>query len=141
MAILIKLMRNRMPHDKNSGKWFAKTGSTGEAHTEDIARKVEADTTFTRGEVKGMMDALTDTMTEMLQDGKTVVIDGFGRFRLTVESLSAEKPEAFHIGTNIKGVKCHFLPVGRKSGRHGRLKKTFCENTEVKFAPMNAVEK
>lgn len=141
MAILIKLMRNSMPHDKNSGKWFAKTLSTGEAHTDDIARTIEANTTFTRGEVKGMMDALTDTMTEMLQDGKTVVIDGLGRFHLTVESLPAEKPEAFHIGMNIKGVKCRFVPEGRKSGRHGRQKKTFCEDAEVKFAPLNAVEK
>lgn len=141
MAILIKLMRNRMPHDKNCGKWFAKTVSTGVTHTEDIARKIESGTTFTRGEVRGLMDALTDTMTEMLQDGKTVVIDGFGRFRLAAESLSAENPENFRLCTNIKGIRCHFMPVGRKSGRHGRLKKTFCENAEVKFAPVNAVEK
>lgn len=141
MAILIKLMRNRMPHDKNSGKWFAKTLSAGVAHTEDIARRIEMNTTFTRGEVKGMMDALADTMTEMLQEGMTVVIDGFGRFQLSAESLPAKDPASFHLSTNVKGVKCRFRPLGRKNGRHGRLRKTFCEDAEVKFAPVNAVEK
>lgn len=141
MAVLIKLLQNKCTGSSANGKWFAKTVSTGEAHTEDIARKIEEDTTFTHGEVKGMMDALVDVMTEMLHDGKTVSIDGFGRFRLVAESISTAKPEDFTIAKNIKGVKCRFQPSGKRNGTSRTLHHTFCEKAKVIFAPEYNVDK
>jgi predicted histone-like DNA-binding protein len=141
MAVLIKLMQNKCSGSAANGKWFAKTVSTGNAHTEDIARKIEENTTFTHGEVKGMMDALVDVMTDMLQDGKTVAIDGFGRFRLVAESRSADKPEDFSIATNVKGVKCRFQPSGKRNGTGRTLHHAFSEKAEVKFAPKYDIDK
>ena len=141
MAVLIKLLQNKCTGSSANGKWFAKTVSTGETHTEDIAQKIEENTTFTHGEVKGMMDALVDVMTDMLQDGKTVSINGFGRFRLVAESISAEKPEDFSLSRNIKGVKCRFQPSGKRNGTSRTLNHTFCEKAEVKFTPKYDVDK
>jgi len=141
MAVLIKLLQNKCTDSAANGKWFAKTVSTGETHTEDVAREIEENTTFTHGEVKGMMDALIDVMTDMLHDGKTVSIDGFGRFRLVAESISAEKPEDFSLSRNIKGVKCRFQPSGKRNGTSRTLQHTFCEKAEVKFTPKYDVDK
>lgn len=141
MAVLIKLAQYHMSGAVNDGKWYAKTVATGVQHTEDIARKIEEDSTFKRGEVKGIMDELVDVMTGMLQDGQTVVIDGLGRFKLVAESISAERPEDFSIQKNIKGVKCNFTPSGRRETKNGMLRKTFCDKAEVKFTPEYKVTK
>jgi len=141
MAVLIKLVQNNFKGRSNYQKWYAKTVATGVQHTEDIARKIEEDSTFKRGEVKGMMDELVDVMTGMLQDGQTVVIDGLGRFQLVAESISAERPENFSIQKNVKGVKCNFRPSGRRETQNGMLRKTFCDKAEVKFTPEYKVTK
>jgi predicted histone-like DNA-binding protein len=141
MAVLIKLAQYHMNGAANDGKWYAQTVATGVQHTEDIARKIEENTTFKRGEVKGMMDELVDVMTDMLQAGQTVIIDGLGRFQLVAESRSVEHPEDFSIRDNIKGVKCNFRPSGHRATQNGTLRKTFCDNAEVKFTPEYDVKK
>lgn len=139
MSIFIKLMRNQMRGNKNYGKWFAKTVAMGEKHTDDLARTIEKETTFTRGEVKGMIDALVDTMTMELQSGNTVVLDGFGRFRLVAESISADTPEDFSIRNHIKGVKCRFLPTGKRRSGSRSLSNAFCEGVKVAYAKEDGV--
>ena len=79
MAVFIKLRQSRFKEENGGGKWFAQTVSRGEVHTDDIAKAIEENSTFKRGEVKGLIDELVETMTHELQMGKTVVLDGFGR--------------------------------------------------------------
>lgn len=137
MPIFIRLMRNQMRGNKNYGKWFAKTVAMSEKHTDDLARTIEKETTFTRGEVKGLIDALVDTMAAELQDGNTVVLDGFGRFRLVAESISADTPEDFSIRNHIKGVKCRYLPTGKRQSGSRTLSNAFCDGVKVVYAKEN----
>ena len=53
--------------------------------------------------------ALVDEISYNLSLGNTVVLDGLGRFHLTVESDPVENKEDFDIKKNVKGVKCKFF--------------------------------
>ena len=101
MAIYIKLRQSKFKDEQRGGKWFAQTVSQGEVHTKEIARIIEENSTFKRGEVKGMIDEIVETMTRLMQQGQTVVLDGFGRFKLTAVSTGADSPENFDLKKNI----------------------------------------
>jgi len=119
MAVFIKLKQYKNKTKSSYGKWYADTVHTGEVHTDDIARKISENTTFRPGEVKGIIDELVDEMKLQLQESKVVVIDGLGRFRLTVESDGVDKKKDFDLQRNVKSVVCKFLPSGHRLSLNG----------------------
>ena len=135
MAIYIKLRQSKFKDEQRRGKWFAQTVSQGEVHTKEIARIIEENSTFKRGEVKGMIDEIVETMTQVLQQGQTVVLDGFGRFKLTAVSTGADTPEDFDLKKNITGVKCNFMACGQREGLERRISKSLSDGTEIKWMP------
>ena len=135
MAIYIKLRQSKFKDEQRGGKWFAQTVSQGEVHTKEIAHIIEENSTFKRGEVKGMIDEIVETMTQVLQQGQTVVLDGFGRFKLTAVSTGADTPEDFDLKKNITGVKCNFMACGQREGLERRISKSLSDGTEIKWMP------
>ena len=136
MAIFIRLRQDKMGADHRSHKFYAHTVTTGDIGTEELAERIQRNTTFTRGEVRGIIDSLIDEMKHQLGSGHTVVLDGLGRFHLSVESEGAESPDAFDIAHDIKRVKCNFRPAGyRRGGKNGTIVQQFCKNVEVMWYP------
>lgn len=133
MAVFIKLRESKFKDEKRGGRWFAQTVSQGVVHTNDIAKIIEENSTFKQGEVKGIIDELVETMTHELQSGNTVVLDGFGRFRLSVVSKGAASPEEFNIKKHVTGIKCNFLPAGERDRNGHRVVKTFSRDTEIRW--------
>ena len=82
-----------------------------------------------------MIDEIVETMTQLMQQGQTVVLDGFGRFKLTAVSTGADSPEDFDLKKNITGVKCNFMASGQREGLERRITKSLSEGTEVKWMP------
>ena len=105
MAISIRLQQSKFKEANRGGKWHARVVSSGETSTADLAAAIQASTSFTRGEVTGIIMALVDEISYNLSLGNTVVLDGLGRFHLTVESEPVENKEDFDIKKNVKGVK------------------------------------
>lgn len=120
MAIKVRLEKSKFKEENRSGKWYARTVSMGDVTTNELAEKIQKGNTFTRADVQGLIVALVDEMREALQMGKTVVIDGVGRFHLTVESEAVSEKDDFNLGRNIKNVRCAFVPAGKRTA--GRKK-------------------
>ena len=133
MAVFIKLRQSRFKEENGGGKWFAQTVSRGEVHTDDIAKAIEENSTFKRGEVKGLIDELVETMTHELQMGKTVALDGFGRFRLVVESQGVSTPEEFSQKKHVKGIRCKFLPAGERDRLTHTLVSPLTKDTKINW--------
>ena len=108
MSILIRLMQSKFKNKVQQSKWYAKVVSTGEIHTDELATIIESNTTFKKGEVQGLITELVDELKQQLSDGKTVVLDGFGRFHLTVESDLVAQQTDFNIHQHIRRIKCKF---------------------------------
>lgn len=79
------LATEQVQRENRGGKWHARVVSNGVTSTNDLAESIQENTTSTRGEVTGIIMALVDEISYSLSLGNTVVLDGLGRFHLTVE--------------------------------------------------------
>ena len=121
MSIKIRLQQSKFKEENRGGKWHARTVNTGDVTTAELAAEIQEATTFTRGEVEGIITELVDVIARNLRDGHTVIIDGLGRFHLTVESKPVSNPDDFKISQNITGVKLKFVPAGKRNARNKKV--------------------
>lgn len=141
MAIFIRLRKDKMGASKDHHKYYAHVVSAGEVDTEELASLIQENTTFKKGEVRGLIDELVSQMKRQLAMGQTINLDGFGRFHLSVESEGANTPEEFDIERDIKRVKCKFMPAGTRQGKqHGPITQLFGEGVDVKWFPTSEAE-
>lgn len=136
MAVEIRLEQSKFKDKKGAGKWYARTVSTGEVTTDVLADSIQENTSFTRGDVRGLVVALVDEIAYRLREGSTVVLEGLGRFHLTVESEPVDSPEEFDIKTHVKNVKCKFVPTSTRNGRTGKKEQTLAYGARVEWAEM-----
>lgn len=114
MSIKVRLQQSKFKEPNRGGKWHARTVNTGDVTTKELALEIQAETTFTRGEVEGLITELVDVIARNLRNGHTVVVDGLGRFHLAVESKPVADPKDFDLDKNITDVKLKFVPAGRR---------------------------
>ena len=137
MSIQIRLEQSKFKDKKGAGHWYARTVSAGEVSTEELADAIQESTSFTRGDVRGLVVALIDEISYRLRQGETVVLYGLGRFHLSVESEPVENREDFNLKRNIKGIKCNFVPSGARDGRKGKKIQDMASGARVVWADVD----
>ena len=130
MALRIRLLQLKSKDLK--GKWYGRAVSNREVHTEELARNICDNTTLTEADVHAAVHALITEMTNQLQDGNTVVLDGFGRFHLTVQSDMVDSPKDFNLKQHIKRILLKFTPAGRRNPFDRHLEHPFTEGVKLK---------
>lgn len=140
MAIFYRLTKSNMK-GKSEGRYYAKAVSMGEMHTMDLAQVISKNNSVTVGDVLASLAGLIEVMQQYLGDGQTVVLDGLGRFRLSIESETVENPGDFRADKHVKGIRCNFIPEGKVLKPGDKQVKTFCSGVKVTEAPKNDVEK
>lgn len=133
MAIKVRLQESKFKEKNRANRWFLRTVSQGEVSTETLAENIERSTSFTRGDVRGLIFALVDEMQLQLQQGKTVVLDDIGRFYLSVESHAKRSPAEFNLKECVKNVKCKFVPSGNQKNKDRRKIDRFGNGVEVEW--------
>jgi predicted histone-like DNA-binding protein len=138
MSLNYKLTKSNMK-GKSNGRYYAKAVTFGEIHIDELAQKLSHSSTVTEGDVKAVITDLVNLMKYELASSKTVVLDGFGRFKLAIDSDTVATPAEFNAGRHIKGLRCKFIAEGKRGniGGKGRLKKVFTEGVECVPAPIN----
>ena len=132
MSVFIKLLKNEIKSSANYGRYVARTINMGEVTTAELAREIEANSTFKQGEVMGLLMELAQTMARHMQNGKTVVLDGIGRFHLAVESAHAESPADFSASRHVKRIVTKYVAAGSRNGkRNGHVIQYFADGATV----------
>lgn len=129
MAIQIRLLQHKRK-DLN-GKWYGRAVSIGEVGIKEMAKKISESNSVTESDVNAVIVALVEEMKYQLQSGKTVVVDGLGRFHLTVKSDLVEKKEDFNLKKHIKKIMCKFTPAGHKDRLTRKMERDFCTKAEL----------
>lgn len=140
MAVEIRLEQSKFKDKKGAGKWYARTVSTGVVTTEELADAIQENTSFSRGDVRGLVIALVDEISYRLREGETVALEGLGRFHLTVESEPVDNPEDFDIRRHVKNVKCRFVPTSTRNARTGKKNQTLAYGARVEWAELEEDE-
>ena len=86
MAVRYKLTKiNDNITGKEQVKYSVTTVSYGNVNLDMLAEQMADASTFTYGDVKGMIENLTLLISEALKEGNTVTIDGLGTFSVTAQ--------------------------------------------------------
>ena len=78
------------PPDRETGETgslYAKVVSGGKITTDKLADEIAQRSTFSSGDVKGVVKALSEMLHYHLSEGETVDIDGIGNFSVTLKTL------------------------------------------------------
>ena len=95
-----------------AGKFYAQAQAKGIANLEELAEKISYSTTMTRGDVKGVLAALEDEISERLLNGEIVQLGDVGTFRVTLQSKGAVSAEDFY-ASNITRANVAFRASNR----------------------------
>ncbi|MBQ7421705.1 MAG: HU family DNA-binding protein [Prevotella sp.] len=129
MSIKVRVLQHKKKDLK--GKWYGRVVKTGEVGLQELSENISESCTLTEADVYAVVKALVAEMKTQLQSGKTVVLDDFGRFHLTIKSDLVDKEEDYNLKRHVKRVLCKFTPAGHRDQLDRHLVHPFIDGTEV----------
>lgn len=81
---------------EKSEQWFAvqrKLQKKGGVTNRELAERLSEYTSFNRGDIQGILTELPQVMAQLLQEGRSVTIDGLGTFQTALTSDGFDHPE------------------------------------------------
>ena len=87
-----------------------------------------------------VLEELVEVMKDQMQDSKRVKLDGFGSFKIGIESKGAQTAGKFTVAEHITGLHVVFMPE-RTTDSGGNKSKQFLQGAKVEELPLNTVVK
>ena len=102
---------------KVNGKWYPKSVLVGSAiTTEQVAKRVAAESTVSPADVRAVLTALGGVMGDYMAQGRSVKLDGIGSFYFTATNNNGVATEKEVTAALINGVRVRFIPETRFKG-------------------------
>ena len=140
MSVFYRLHQDQSTGTKRSGKWYARMVPTAVIDTRQLAEIIQRNCTVKKADVLAVLDELVETMRDQMQDSKRVKLDGFGSFKIGIESKGAQTAAKFSVSEHIKGLHIVFMPERTKDSS-GHRSKQFLQGAKCEELPENKVEK
>ncbi len=90
--------------------YVVQTKASGKVTLNEIAESIEKGTTFTKGEVQGIINIVAQHVTDALLDGNTVELGDLGTFEAHISAHSTTSAKSFSIRKYLRRVNVRFLP-------------------------------
>ena len=110
MSVFYRLHQDQSTGTKKSGKWYARAVPMAVADTRKLAEIVQRNCTVKMSDVLAVIAELVEVMKDQMQDSKRVKLDGFGSFKIGIESKGAETAAKFTVAEHVKGLHVVFTP-------------------------------
>lgn len=110
MSVKYRKVVNNRKNSKTKGKVYGRAVVDGVIDTKEIARKINKRCTLTEPDIIAVINALETEIGYGLADGKRVVLEGFGSFKVGLTTTPADSAKKF-TSANIKGMHVIFLPA------------------------------
>ena len=140
MSVFYRLHQDQSTGTKRSGKWYARAVPTDVSNTRQLAEIVQRNGTVKKSDVMAVIEELVEVMKDQMQDSKRVKLDGFGSFKIGVQSKGAQTAAKFSVAEHIKGLRVVFMPE-RTTDSGGNRVKQFLQGARVEELPLNTVVK
>ncbi len=128
--IRYKLYQNKRKDSATQDMWYARAAVTGVTRLKDLADRIQRNCTAKKSDVIAVLTELVEVMTDELQAGHRVVLDGFGYFKVGMKTSPAESAKAFTPSQNVKSLHVLFQPEVKRSADGTRVK-TFLTGAQV----------
>ena len=129
---------------KVNGKWYPKSVLVGSAiSTEQVAKRVAAESTVSPADVRAVLTALGGVMGDYMAQGRSVKLDGIGSFYFTASTnkngVATEKEVTAKL---INGVRVRFIPETRFRGNgKGRVSMRSLSDVDIDWEEWKGEEK
>ena len=127
-----------------NGKWYAKSVLVmSPVSTEQIAKRIAAESTVSPADVRAVLTALGGVMGDYMSQGRSVKLDGVGSFYFTAVTSKngVDKPEDVN-ATLIRGVRVRFIPETRyRSAGKGRVSTRGLSDVDIEWEEWKGKEK
>lgn len=110
MSVKYRKVKNNRKGSATRGKIYGKAVVDGVIRTKEIAEKIGKRCTLTEPDIIAVINALETEIAYGLADGKRVILDGFGSFKVGISTSPADTPKKFTTA-NIKGFHVVFAPA------------------------------
>lgn len=110
MSVKYRKVKNNRKGSATRGKIYGKAVVDGVIRTKEIAEKIGKRCTLTEPDIIAVINALETEIAYALADGKRVILDGFGSFKVGISTTPADTPKKFTTA-NIKGFHVVFAPA------------------------------
>ena len=128
--IRYKLYQNKNEKSSTKGMWYGRVAVTGVTNLQKLADRIQRNCTAKRSDVIAVLTELVEVMTDELQEGRRVKLDGFGSFKVGMKTAPAETAKAFTPSQNVKSLHVLFQPEVKVSADGTRVK-TFLTGAQV----------
>ena len=91
MSVFYRLHQDQSTGTKRSGKWYARAVPTACIGTRQLAEIIQRNCTVKKSDVMAVLEELVEVMKDQMQDSKRVKLDGFGSFKIGIESKGAQR--------------------------------------------------
>ena len=129
---------------KVNGKWYPKSVLVmSPVSTEQIAKRIAAESTVSPADVRAVLTALGGVMGDYMSQGRSVKLDGVGSFYFTAVTSKngVDKPEDVN-ATLIRGVRVRFIPETRYRGAgKGRVSTRGLSDVDIEWEEWKGKEK
>ena len=138
--ISYRLYQENRRNSPNRGKWYARAIHSKEAiSTKELAKKIEANVSVKHADVVAVLSELSVVMTDFMQNGMKVKLEGIGQFKINLKSTAADTAADFTAGKHIVGSRVNFFPETSIDGNHKR-RKAFLDGVRFYETPKNNVD-
>lgn len=149
MAIYYRMMQNKMPNDKNKGKYFAHTVKQSEISLEQVEQLIQDSCSAKISDVRMVVRELFEAVRHYMQNGHVVNLGDLGKFYISIKSIPVDNPSEFRPDRHVTGFKCNYTPSGHRykagSGRlTGHIHRSMldgCKAAEISYYKGKAASK
>ena len=140
MSVFYRLHQDQSTGTKRSGKWYARAVPMDCIGTRQLAEIIQRNCTVKKSDVMAVLEELVEVMKDQMQDSKRVKLDGFGSFKIGIESKGAQTAGKYSVSEHVKGLHVVFMPE-RTTDSGGNKSKQFLQGARVEELPLNTVVK
>ena len=108
------LRQEKREESKEFGKWYARAVHHSEMSTDELAQVIQRNVSAKRADVLAVLSELSEVMSDAIQSGRIVVLDGIGRFKAGIATKPASTAKTFSAAKNIVGARINFQPEVKK---------------------------
>ena len=111
MAVLYKVVSKKpgLASPESPIKYYPVLTGRRQSDIREVCKILSESSTVTAGDIRGVLEGFIRLIPDLLMEGRTVKLDGFGTFSLHASAKGQVNPEKVTV-RDITGVKISFLP-------------------------------
>lgn len=115
MPVIYKSFQSILANKDGKKLFYPRVMLTGNVSTEQVAREIAELSSLSTGDSKNVIDNLVTVMTRHLQSSESVTLDGFGTFRLAMQSTMNGVEDPAKVSATQASLHVRFLPASKRN--------------------------